>query len=36
MTNFWKNLAMAGGFPQLIAWGPGALSADRFRTRRAS
>jgi putative oxidoreductase len=29
MVNFWKNVAMAGGFLQLVAWGPGSLSLDR-------
>lgn len=29
MINFWKNVAMAGGFLQLVAWGPGRLSLDR-------
>ena len=29
MINFMKNLAMAGGFLQLAAWGPGKFSIDR-------
>lgn len=29
MIHFWKNVAMAGGFLQLVAWGAGALSLDR-------
>jgi putative oxidoreductase len=29
MINFAKNLAIAGGFLQLIAWGPGRWSVDR-------
>jgi putative oxidoreductase len=29
MIHFWKNVAMAGGFLQLVAWGPGRLSVDR-------
>jgi putative oxidoreductase len=28
MINFWKNLAIAGGFLQLAAFGPGLLSVD--------
>ncbi len=29
MINFWKNVAMAGGFLQLVAWGAGRWSLDR-------
>jgi len=29
LTQFLKNLAIAGGFLMLAAWGPGRLSADR-------
>jgi putative oxidoreductase len=29
MINFWKNLAMAGGFLQVVAWGAGRWSVDR-------
>ncbi len=29
MINFMKNLAMAGGFLQLVAWGGGRFSIDR-------
>ena len=29
MINFWKNVAMAGGFLQLVAWGAGSFSLDR-------
>lgn len=32
--NFWKNLAMAGGFLVLAANGPGRLSLDAWRARR--
>jgi putative oxidoreductase len=31
--NFQKNLAIAGGFLVLAAWGPGAWSFDRWRAR---
>ena len=29
MTNFYKNLVMAGGFLYVIAYGPGAFALDR-------
>jgi putative oxidoreductase len=29
MINFWKNIAMTGGFLQVVAWGPGRWSVDR-------
>jgi putative oxidoreductase len=29
MINFWKNCAIAGGFLQLAAFGPGRFSVDR-------
>ena len=29
MINFWKNIAMTGGFLQVMAWGPGRWSVDR-------
>ena len=29
MINFWKNLTMAGGFLQIVAWGAGRWSVDR-------
>jgi putative oxidoreductase len=29
MINFMKNLCMAGGFLQLVAWGAGRVSVDR-------
>ncbi len=29
MIHFWKNVAIAGGFLQLVAWGAGRFSADR-------
>jgi putative oxidoreductase len=29
MINFMKNIAMAGGFLQLVAWGAGRFSLDR-------
>jgi putative oxidoreductase len=29
MINFWKNVCMAGGFLQVVAFGAGRLSADR-------
>jgi putative oxidoreductase len=29
MINFWKNLAIAGGFLQIVAWGAGRWSGDR-------
>lgn len=29
MINFWKNLAMTGGFLQIVAWGAGRWSVDR-------
>ncbi len=29
MIHFWKNVAMAGGFLQLVAWGAGRISVDR-------
>ena len=29
MINFWKNLAMTGGFLQIVAVGPGRWSVDR-------
>jgi len=34
MVNFWKNLTMAGGFLQVLAFGGGAISLDAWlRTR---
>lgn len=33
-TNFWKNLAMAGGFFVLAAQGPGLASVDAWWSRR--
>ena len=33
-TNFWKNLAMAGGFFVLAASAPGSLSLDTLLARR--
>jgi putative oxidoreductase len=32
MTNFYKNLVMAGGFLYVIAFGPGAFALDRKRS----
>ena len=32
--NFWKNVAMAGGFLLLAANGPGAISLDAWMSRR--
>jgi putative oxidoreductase len=29
MIHFWKNVAMAGGFLQIVAYGAGRLSLDR-------
>jgi uncharacterized membrane protein YphA (DoxX/SURF4 family) len=29
MINFMKNIAMAAGFLQLVAWGAGRFSLDR-------
>lgn len=29
MISFWKNVAMAGGFLQFVAWGAGPLSLDK-------
>jgi putative oxidoreductase len=29
MIHFWKNVCMAGGFLQVVAFGAGRLSADR-------
>jgi putative oxidoreductase len=29
MIHFMKNICMAGGFLQLVAWGPGRYSVDR-------
>jgi putative oxidoreductase len=29
MINFWKNVAMTGGFLQVVAWGAGRFSVDR-------
>jgi putative oxidoreductase len=34
MIHFLKNLAMAGGFLQLVAWGAGAWSVDALLTGR--
>ena len=31
--NFWKNIAIAGGFLVLAAFGPGAISIDAKRSR---
>ena len=31
--NFWKNVAIAGGFLMLTAFGPGAISIDAKRAR---
>lgn len=33
---FWKNLAMAGGFLQVAAFGPGAVALDNRKPRRAA
>lgn len=35
-TNFWKNVAMAGGFLMLTAHGAGAYSVDNWRRRARS
>jgi putative oxidoreductase len=34
MINFMKNIALAGGFLQLVAWGAGRWSADALLSRR--
>jgi putative oxidoreductase len=37
MVNFWKNVTMAGGFLNVLAFGAGAISLDAWlRTRRVS
>jgi putative oxidoreductase len=32
--NFWKNVAMAGGFLQFVAWGAGSWSLDAWLASR--
>jgi putative oxidoreductase len=32
--HFWKNVAIAGGFAYVVAFGAGALSLDAIRSRR--
>jgi putative oxidoreductase len=31
MVNFWKNVAIAGGFLQIVAFGAGAISVDKAK-----